>query len=173
MNEPQTLREYLNRPVTADEVETGGRWERILIKHNDPILGAHIIPGADVVVTPQGLEDAAGALWRSTHLMGWLNIPPSMQDQTRIEARAAIEAAGIEVVDEVVEVGNDAPGDFQSWPVFRDGDGLLTGCGIDPGDILYIQRADTSTASTSDREPVDSRAGEQHIQRATTRDRED
>ena len=43
MNEPQTLREYLNRPVTADEVETGGRWERILIKHNDPILDAHII----------------------------------------------------------------------------------------------------------------------------------
>ena len=62
MNEPQTLREYLNRPVTSDEAETGGRWERILIKHNDPILDAHIIRtcptcgGSVLVPGPSTLE---------------------------------------------------------------------------------------------------------------------
>lgn len=68
MNEPKTMREYLNRPVTADEAETEGRWDRIMIKQNDPILDAHIIRGTSAdapvwVIAPEAWE-AFRAAWR-------------------------------------------------------------------------------------------------------------
>lgn len=122
-----------------------------------PILDYHIIPGANAVVTPQGLEDAVKAIADSLGI-AWTPENHVEQDTLRREARVALEAAGIEVVDEVVE------GAYDTYKWTPDSDGFFyrifqtdqrtkqpTGtpekpsCG--PACTIYIKRATTVSHS--------------------------
>ena len=103
MSEPKTLREYLNRPVTSEEAETEGRWDRIMIKHNDPIYDAHIIEGG--LVSPEIVERCAKRLCKHVCVQRGGNPESAWRvqaDQYRAEALAVLSAAGYEQWDEVV-----------------------------------------------------------------------
>ncbi len=89
----------------------------------------HIIPGADAMVTPQGLGDAAKAIGR---LYGWelpasMKCPTHLVDRFRVFARAALEAAGMVVVEVVGEFDDPEGGgpmlwDGKEWHAIGDGD---------------------------------------------------
>ena len=130
MSEPKTLREYLNRPVTSDEAETEGRWDRIMIKHNDPIYDAHIIEGG--LVSPEIVERCAKRLCKHVCVQRGGNPESAWRvqaDQYRAEALAVLSAAGYEQWDEAVTVAH--------YLSILHAEGSVHG---DPGDILYIKR---------------------------------
>jgi len=108
------------------------------------------IPGADVVVTPQGLEDAA----KDVYLMGWQRfgdgnpVPWSEHDEEvrghyRAVVRAAITAAGGVVADEVVEVQVFA-GDDDVYVSVPSRDGEESYVELHDGDILHITRKENT-----------------------------
>ena len=86
----------------------------------DWFLDCYIIPGANAIVTAEGLENAA-------HALAGCGVGPEAR-RVRL-ARAVLEAAGIVVVDEVVEVGVEV-GMYRDYIRFK----------YDEGDTLYIKR---------------------------------
>lgn len=111
-----------------------------------------------LLVTPQGLEDAAKELRKlvaeQSELVGhpwglghpWGHLDRYRRDYWRQDARRILAAAGIQCVDEVVVV-HDPLGDHVFVPVAETADGRQYKR-FEDGDKLYIKRADTSTAST-------------------------
>lgn len=94
----------------------------------------HIIPGADVVVTAKGLEDAGKALFADERWGDWDGLLPGAKANYIRKARAALEAAGIIIPDEVVEVGE------MTCVKARD---VLDDTLALPGDTIFIKRATT------------------------------
>lgn len=152
MSEPKTMRDVL------EEIEKGeGAFSRDphihavncvenakeLAREGLTLLDSlHIIPGADVVVTPQGLEDAARAAFSHSHPHRvWDAFPEEDKARMRCAFAVGLEAAGVERVDEVVEVANES-GHIQHT-AHRD-DAEYSYVDIEPGDILYIQRKESA-----------------------------
>jgi hypothetical protein len=113
---------------------------------------AHLIPGADAVVTEEGLLAAANCIPEVTTsdcLCGRRHHHRRSFGERKAIARAALEAAGITVCNEVVEVSNDdgdpCPKSIIFWVPGDEEYSVLDMCF---GDRIYIVRADTSTEST-------------------------
>lgn len=102
-------------------------------------LGRAIKEATPAVVTPKGLAAAELAVQREVvrKLMG--EAEPSEDYSARLAA-AVLEAAGIQVVDEVVEVGENELGELLHGDP-EDSNPVSTL--LNPGDKLYIQRGDT------------------------------
>ncbi len=103
-----------------------------------PVLDYHIVPGAKVVVTQKGLENAAKALSNSQKC--WGRLCKEHKAHWLQKARAALKAAGIQVVDEVVRVNSAGPEDI---PVLTMDDESVY-ITLHVGDKLYIQRGEIS-----------------------------
>lgn len=136
MSKPKTIREWLDR-LNHDLVREAARLrldaktvavERATmrtVKHSadtHDILDAHI-PGANAVVAPQGLEDAAKAYYERVNAkfgggVDWeddFDLSAKLQEQKKwlVETmRLALEAAKIEVVDESLQTQVDRLANF-------------------------------------------------------------
>jgi hypothetical protein len=109
----------------------------LTFQRTNPILNAHIIPGADAVVTEMGLEAGVVAARERLRVMGH---PVSLAG-TGVAFRTALEACGLVVVNEVMEVEGDVPGtvaELIDYGGFR----LKAVNALQVGDTLYIHRAD-------------------------------
>ena len=133
MSEPKTLREWVRKHLPAvvydalAEAKHRGNCE----PHISQFLGYHIIPGADVVVREAALL-AAGHAYEDAARAG---LDTGNYEAGLIAgARACLEAAGIECVDEVVSLR--VPGGRKG-----DANGDLP-IRLGSGDILYIKRGD-------------------------------
>lgn len=129
MGEPKTIREC------ADDADCEGN---VVFDGDNPILDAHIIPGANAMVTPQGLDAAAEELRERvadkdvTLNYPWSDLDSHQRGYWRQDVRAALAAAGIVCVDEVASLRQPSGRKV-------DANGDLPIC-LDPGDTLYIKR---------------------------------
>lgn len=122
--------------TVRDEAVEGNVADDVRFDKDDPILDAHIIPGANAVVTAEGLEAAgmaAGQEWLS--IMGEPKKSQAEAFKEMLEddpwnrvARAALEAAGIQVADEAYTRVLDTECEVNT-----------VRC-LGPGDKLYIKR---------------------------------
>ena len=67
MPEPKTVRDRYDYTDPIPEEDGRAEGECWCFYPKNPVLDYHIIPGADVVVTAEGLEDAA----KDVYLTGW------------------------------------------------------------------------------------------------------
>jgi hypothetical protein len=128
-----------HKAVVAEEPEADARTEGFALgvayaaSKFEEVLGYHIIPGTDAVVTAEGLEaggDAVAEALRKLLPGSWETHPRDCDDI----AAAAITAAGGIVPDEVVALNGPLLWVKQNGDVVEMGD----------GDTLYIKRAGTS-----------------------------
>lgn len=105
MSEPKTIRDAYHQFIDADSTTESTVYEFLTC------YGGHrFIPGADAVVTPQGREAAGRRYWERTrqlrvdelNAVEWEDLSPVRRIELTEEADYILEAAGIEVVKEVV-----------------------------------------------------------------------
>ena len=101
MSEPKTIRDAWDRELD----KSGGRW----LEGSGHFLrryGDHgFIPGANAVVTPQGLDAGCAAQLgcEGAPPSHWDDMPESEKEAWRFKLRIGLEAAGIRVAKEVYE----------------------------------------------------------------------
>ena len=110
MGEAQTLAGRL------DEFKPSSSWTASLPRLKEFLGDYHIIPGAKCVVSPQGLEAGARKSYeiiceKYGGVVDWRDPDVKPENWAWVVAmfRAALEAAGITVCNEVVEVRGDSP----------------------------------------------------------------
>lgn len=117
----------------VEDGETPGIISSVL----EHVRGYHIIPGADVVVTKEGLEAVARRMhaeFSAALVICWDETPEKERQQWCGVARRTLEAAGIVVADKVMEAelgfqaGTDEDERVPVW--------------VNPGDTVYIYRVD-------------------------------
>ena len=150
MSQPKTVKDRYDYTDPIPEEDGRAEGECWCFYPNNPVLDYHIISGTECVAA--GLEDAAKAACakvreqddgesRDCHdlpgFYSWENCTEEGREQWREVARAVLEAAGIEVVDEVVEVKNE---DGHIQHAAHKDDAEYSYIDLVPGDRVFVKR---------------------------------